>query len=154
MVGGLHLPKNLNLAKSNCGELWIPGANREFATAFLLIIISVLYAAIFAAGAFKNCTNYDSSEHSGGMSQQHIGTSIFLFDLHTIREKKLQFFIFSLFLGPLYGWGKFVKFEYGCTIAFFDSSANGRWAKNLFSFFFLFLIFIALQIYIIFYLRP
>ena len=141
MVGGLHLPKNLNLAKSNCGELWIPGANREFATAFLLIIISVFYAAIFAAGAFKNCTNYDSSEHSGGMSQQHIGTSIFLFDLHTIREKKLQFFIFSLFLGPLYGWGKFVKFEYGCTIAFFDSSANGRWAKNLF----FFLIFIALQ---------
>ena len=60
------------------------------------------------------------------MSQQHIGTSIFLFDLHTIREKKQQFFIFSLFLGPLYGWGKFVKFEYGCTIAFFDSSANGR----------------------------
>merc|ERR1719225_930713 len=40
------------------------GANREFATAFLLIIISVFYAAIFAAG-------------------------------------------------PLYGWGKFVKFEYG-----------------------------------------
>ena len=53
----------------------------------------------------------------------------------------VQLFIFSLFLGPLYGWGKFVKFEYGCTIAFFDSSANGRWAKNLF----FFLIFIALQ---------
>ena len=46
-------------------------------------------------------------------------------------RKKLQLFTFSLFLGPLYGWGKFVKFEYGCTIAFFDSSANGRWAKNL-----------------------
>ena len=90
MVGVLHVPKTWiwAAAKSNCGEPWIPGANREFATAFLLIIISVLYAAIFAAGAFKNCTNYDSSEHSGWMSQQHIGTSIFLFDLHTIREKK------------------------------------------------------------------
>ena len=120
-------------AKSNCGELWIPGANREFATAFVLIIVSVFYAAIFAAGAFEKCTNHDSTEHSWWTYATYWHLYLSLCPPYNCR-KILQLFIFSLFLGPLYGWGKFVKFEYGCTIAFFDSSANGRWAKNLFSF--------------------
>ena len=36
---------------------------------------------------------------------------------------------FLTFSGPLFGWGKFVTFEYGCTIAFFDSTLNGRWEE-------------------------
>ena len=82
-------------AKSNCEELWIPGANREFVTAFVLIIISVFYAAIFAAGVFKNSTNHDSSEQwimNVAATYWHLYFS--LCPPYNLR-KKLQLFTFS-----------------------------------------------------------